>query len=272
MYEFDRSTPVTVVLRAHGGSVDITAEDRLTIEVDVQPMGGGDAAAEAAQRTRVELEDDTLVVEAPGGDYWSWRRTPKLRITLKVPAGSALAGKSAAADVRAAGLYSTVQLNVASADVSLEEALGDVSLESASGDLTVRKAGGSMRLKSASGDLRTGDVTGDVSAQTASGDIRLGVVGGSLLAGSASGDIEVGQLRQGQAQAKTASGDVKVGIAAGSQVWMDLNTASGKTVTDLTSQGDTPPTDRPVTLELQIRTASGDIRVHRATGGLKAVA
>ena len=271
MHEFDRSTPVTVVLRAHGGSVAITAEERGTVEVDVQPMGGGDTATEAAQRTRVELEDDTLVVEAPGGDYWTWRRTPKLRITIKVPTGSAVAGKSAAADVRAQGVFSTFQLNVASADVTVSEALGDVSLEAASGDLTVRKTGGSMRIKSASGDLRVGDVTGDVSAETASGDIRLGAVGGSLRAGSASGDIEIGQLRQGQALAKTASGDVRIGIAAGSRVWMDLNTASGRTVTDLTAQGDVPSTDDPVSLELQVRTASGDIRVYRAAGA-KAVA
>jgi DUF4097 and DUF4098 domain-containing protein YvlB len=272
MYEFDRSTPVTVVLRAQGGVVDITAEERDTIEVDVQPMSGGDTALESVQQTRVELEDDTLVVQAPGGDYWTWRRTPKLRITIKVPAGSALAGKSAAADVRAAGVYSTIQLNVASADVEVGEALGDVSLEAASGDLAVRRAGGSMRLKSASGHLRVGDVTGDVSAETASGNIRLGAIGGSLRAGSASGDIEIGQLRQGQTLVKTASGDVKVGVAAGSAVWMDLNTASGKTITDLTAQGDVPPTDGPVELELQVRTASGNIRVHRAAGGMKAVA
>ncbi len=265
MYEFDRSTPVTVVLRAQGGVVDITAEERSTIEVDVQPMSGGDAAHESVQQTRVELEDDTLVVQAPGGDYWTWRRTPKLRFTIKVPAGSALAGKSAAADVRAAGTYSTIQLNVASADVEVGEALGDVALEAASGDLTIRRVGGSMRIKSASGDLRVGDVTGDVSAETASGDIRLGALGGSLRAGSASGDIEVGQLRQGQTMIKSASGDVKVGIAAGSAVWMDLNTASGKSVTDLTAQGEAPPADGSVKLELQVRTASGDIRVHRAT-------
>ena len=48
MYEFDRSTPVTVVLRAHGGAVEIVAEERLTAQVDVQPMsaGGADASSE----------------------------------------------------------------------------------------------------------------------------------------------------------------------------------------------------------------------------------
>jgi len=33
MYEFDRATPVNVALRAHGGHVEITAEERSSVEV-----------------------------------------------------------------------------------------------------------------------------------------------------------------------------------------------------------------------------------------------
>jgi hypothetical protein len=81
---------------------------------------------------------------------------------------------------------------------------------------------------------------------------------------TASGHIEVGSLRQGQARLRTASGDVEVGVAAGTGVWLDLDTASGKSVTDLTMRGDTPPGDGAATLELRVRTASGDILVRRA--------
>lgn len=261
MYEFDRAAPVTVVLRARGGTVDITAEERDTIQVDVQRLDGGEAGPEVA---RVLLEDDTLVVQALGAEQWNWRRTPKLRITARVPAGSSLTGKSAAADVRLGGVYSVVQLNVASADVDLDEATGDVSLDAASGDLSVVRVGGSLRIKSSSGELRVGDVTVDVNAETASGRIRVGDVGGSARVSSASGDIEICRLQRGAASVRTASGDIQVGVAAGSAVWMDLNTASGKTITDLTSHGDVPPADGAVQLELRARTASGDIRIHRA--------
>lgn len=261
MYEFDRSTPVTVVLRAHGGAVEIVAEDRLTTSVDVEPMSGN--GAEAAQNTRVVLEDDTLLVQVPGADAWSWRRSPKLRITVRVPAGSSVAGKTASADVRALGVFGDVRLDVASADIDLAEATGDVSLEAASGDLTVARVGGSLRAKSSSGSLRIGDVTHDVNVETASGDIRTGVIDGSARAFTASGDIEIGSLRQGKGDIRSASGDVTVGVAAGSAVWMDANTSSGKSITDLTARGDMPPTDNPAELELRIRTASGDIRIHR---------
>ena len=264
MYEFDRSTPVTVVLRAQGGLVEIVAEERATIEVDVQPMDKSDTAADAAAKTRVVLEDGTLLIHAPGGDHWLWRRTPKLWISVKVPIGSSLAAKSAAADIRATGVYDTVQVNAASADIEITEATGDVHLDAASGELTVQRVGGALYIKSASGALRIGDVTGDVSAETASGAIRTGGVGGSLRATSASGSIEIGALRQGTANVRTASGDVNVGVAPGAGVWMDLNTASGSSTSDLTARGDEPPADAPTQLELRVRTASGDIRVHRA--------
>jgi DUF4097 and DUF4098 domain-containing protein YvlB len=264
MYEFDRATPVTVALRAHGGHVEITAEERSTIEVDVTPMN--DNSREAAERTLVVLEDDTLLVQVPGSEYWSWRRSPKLAVTIRVPAGSALAGKSSSADVRAAGTYSVVQLNVASADVQVEDVTGDALLDAASGDLSIARVGGGLRIKSSSGTLRVGDVTGDVSAETASGDIHVQSGDASLKAKTASGDIEVGLLRQGRAQIGTSSGDVRVGVASGTGVWLDLDTASGKSTSDLTNHGDVPPAGKPTNLELRVRTASGDIHVHRAHG------
>jgi len=269
MYEFDRATPVTVALRAHGGHVEITAEERSTVQVDVTPLNSSDNSREAADKTRVVLEDDTLLVQVPGSEYWSWRRSPKLGLTIRVPAGSALAGKSSSADVRAAGTYSVVQLNVASADVEVEEVTGDALLDAASGDLSIARVGGGLRIKSSSGTLRVGDVTGDVNAETASGSIHVRSGNGSLKAKTASGDIEVGLLRQGRAHLGTASGDVTVGVAPGTGVWLDLATASGKSTSDLTNHGDVPPSDKPTNLELRVRTASGDIHVHRAHNNLK---
>jgi DUF4097 and DUF4098 domain-containing protein YvlB len=272
MYEFDRSDPVTVVLRAHGGSVDVVAEERGTVEVDVQPYDGGDAGLEAVRNTRVTLDGDTLLVQANGTENRIWRRWPRLRITIRVPAGSALHGRSASAGVRADGLYSTVQLDVASADVTLAEATGDVRLDAASGGVAVARVGGALHAKVASGALNIGDVMGDVIAETASGRIRVRSCGGSLRAISASGSVEIGMLRQGEAVIRTASGGVKVGVAAGSAVWMDLSSASGRSTSDLTARGEVPPTDGPVELQLRVRTASGDIRVHRAAGETRAAA
>ncbi|MEU8664606.1 DUF4097 family beta strand repeat-containing protein, partial [Actinoplanes philippinensis] len=120
-----------------------------------------------------------------------------------------------------------------------------------------------VALKTSSGHLTIGDVTGDVTARTSSGDIRLGSVGDSLEATTASGEIEVGRLRQGQAKIRTSSGDVRVGVAPGTGVWLDLNTSSGRNVNTLAAPGDTTP-QTGATLELKVRTASGDIHIQRA--------
>ncbi|MBM2619912.1 DUF4097 family beta strand repeat protein [Actinoplanes sp. LDG1-06] len=261
MYEFDHPTPVTITLRTHSGVVDLHAEERDSVQVTVEPMDDRDGSREAADKTRVVLEGDTLVIEVPH-EGRLWRRTPKLAITARVPVGSTLHGKSAAADIHAAGVWSNVKLDLASSDVELGEATGNVSMDSSSGDLSVGRVGGSAKLETASGDVRVGDVMGDAKVKSASGDVMVGAVGGSVRASTASGDVIVGRLSTGRSEVRTASGDVQVGIAPGTGVWLDLNTASGRTSSELApKEGD--PTGG--SLELRVSTASGDIHIHRAT-------
>ena len=267
MKEFDRSTPVTVSLRLQRGTADLVAEDRPNAQVELTAAEG----AEATDRFTVALEGDTLVVHAPEST-WNWRRTPEVHVLIRVPLDSALAAKSAAADIRASGRWSTAQADVASADVHVEDVSGDAHMKAASGDLTVNRVGGSLRITSSSGGLRVGDVTGDVKADTASGGIVISRVGGSLQAGTASGDVEIGVISRGKTRLTTASGDVSVGVAAGTGVWLDLNTASGSTTSDLAMGVAGPAGTREATLELRVRTASGDIDVHRAMGDLHAAA
>ena len=264
MYEFQHPTPVAVALQSRTGVVQLYAESRDDIQVTVEPMDGKESSREAADHTRVQLEGDTLVVEVPNADGWTLRRWPKLAITVRVPTGSSLTGKSAAADVTASGSWSAVKLDVASADVEIHEVTGDARLDAASGELTVGRVGGSLSIESASGDLRVGDVNGDVSAKSASGDVRLGAVDGRLRASTASGDVEVTRLSQGRSEVKTASGDVQVGIAAGASVWLDLSTASGRTTSGLTPQHGAAPAAEGSMLELRVRTASGDIDIQRS--------
>jgi DUF4097 and DUF4098 domain-containing protein YvlB len=282
MQEFDRTTPVTVALRAHRGTVDITAADDATVQVDVVPLDGSEAAADAARNTRVSLDGDTLTVQTPETSGWRWHRAARLGITIRVPTGSSLAAKTGSADLRAAGRYATVQVSTASGDVWLEEATGSAHIEAASGDLSAGRIGGALRIGSSSGDVEVGDVTSDVTAKSASGDITIRSVGGSATADTASGDLQIGLVRRGQCRLSSASGDIEVGVAAGTGVWLDVSTASGDTVNELRMSG-TPGLGTPTTgtsdeaqsgaaLELRVRTASGDIHIRRVTGDVPAAA
>jgi DUF4097 and DUF4098 domain-containing protein YvlB len=264
MYEFDRTQPVTVALRAMAGSVEIDAGHNETIRVEIVPLDDTPAGQQAAADYKVVLEGDTLVVAAPHVERWRWRRTPRLRITIQVPEGSSVTGESAAADVRGTGQLRDAHLRLASADGSFTDLRGNAHLSAASGDLSVGRVGGSAHLKTASGRIRIGDVRGDVTAGTASGDISLASSGGSLDAGTASGSVAVGSLSHGKARVRTASGDVTIGVAPGTGVWLDLNTAGGHSVTDLAAHGTSVPAGTGPSLEVRVRTASGDIRIHRA--------
>jgi DUF4097 and DUF4098 domain-containing protein YvlB len=263
MYEYARTEPVTVSLRALSGRVDVEAGNSETIQVDVTPIRDSSAARDLAAEVKVALEGDTLVVHVPARRGALWRRGHGLAISIRVPEGSTLVGRSASAGIRAAGRYAKVSLQLSSGHSEVENVDGDARITAASGHLTVGRAGGTVALKASSGHLTVGDVIGDVTADTSSGDIRLGSVGASLEASSASGEIEVGRLRQGQARIRTSSGDVRVGVAGGTGVWLDLNTSSGRSLNSLAAPGDAaPPTG--ATLELKVRTASGDIHIQRA--------
>ncbi|AGZ43553.1 DUF4097 family beta strand repeat-containing protein [Actinoplanes friuliensis] len=255
MFEFDHATPVSVSLRLQRGTADVIAEQRDTVQVDI---------ADADPDTfTVRLDGDTLAVHAPESALWQWRRTPKARVIVRVPEGSSLSVKSETADLRAAGRYNTVYAALQSADAEVQHADGDINLKTESGDLRVGQAGSSVRLGSQSGDLEAGDVTGDVTANTASGDIMIRAAAASVHAETASGDVEVGLTRRGRVRLKTASGDVSVGVAAGTGVWLDVSTASGSTVNNLSMTPSGPPAENQATLELVVRTASGDITIHR---------
>jgi len=265
-YEFDRSTPVSVALKLHRGTADITATDTPGIQVSVTPMDGSDSSRDAAGNYRVALDGDSLIVQPPDGFGWPLRRSPKIHIVVRVPAASNLTAELASADLRAKGDYGVVRAELASGDVYVERTAGNAELKTSSGDAQVDRIGGSLRIGTASGDIRVGDVAGDVSASSASGDLALRSLGGSVQAKTASGDIEVGRVYQGQATFTSASGDVTVGVAAGTGVWLDLNTASGSTRSDLTMQDSAPQAGQQATLELRVRTASGDVHVRRALG------
>jgi DUF4097 and DUF4098 domain-containing protein YvlB len=262
VYEFDCPQPVAVSLRIAGGGAEIVAEERDTATVEVTPFDGSDASREAADRTRVDLVDGALVIEAPEWTGWLFRRGPRVRVTVRVPQDGNLTVKVASADVRAVGRYGTANVGSASGDVFVEHATGDAMATTASGDLRVGRVDGQLRLNAASGDISVGHVGGDTSAHSASGDISIDRADASVKATTASGDVRVGLASAGSMKINTASGDVSIGVAPGTGVWLDLTSMSGDTRTDLAMPeggGD----QAIAALNLVIRTASGDIDVHR---------
>jgi len=263
MNEFPCPGPITVDLRAAGGSVEIHAEPRETATVEVAPEGNSDADREAAAATRVDLLGDRLLIAAPEHTNWLLRRPPRLRITARVPAGSTGKLRTASADLRCTGEWAQIRAKAISGDVSVEHSTGDLVANTASGDLQAERVDGQLTVRTASGDVVAGRVGRTVDVSSASGHVRIDHAGGDVRVKSASGNTRIGAIRQGTVRANTVSGNVSIGVVAGTGVWLDLNTVAGKTVSDLTmgAGADEPSHD----LTVQVRTVSGNIDVHRVT-------
>jgi hypothetical protein len=264
MYEFDTPNPVALALKFPAGDAEIIAEDTGKATVDVSGADGSDASREAARKTRVDLRGDTLYVDAPESTGWGFRRGPRLRIVVRLPAGGDLTVKAASADVVARGRFGAAKVTAASGDIVVEHVGGDATVGTTSGDIRLSRIEGDLRLHAASGDVSVGYVGGAVGAQCASGDLDIGEARGSVSVTSASGDVRLGTASAGTIGVKSASGDVSIGVAPGTGVWLDLTSMSGDTHSDLTMP-EQPSGEQAATLTIQVRSASGDIDVHRST-------
>jgi DUF4097 and DUF4098 domain-containing protein YvlB len=105
-------------------------------------------------------------------------------------------------------------------------------------------------------------VGGAGSVNTVSGDVRIGSTAGTLAVRTVSGDVDVEAAAAGVVIG-SVSGDVEVGAVPGLVLWIDAQSVSG-TMTSELDVGDEPAADGGQTVELRIRTVSGDVRVTRS--------
>jgi DUF4097 and DUF4098 domain-containing protein YvlB len=85
----------------------------------------------------------------------------------------------------------------------------------------------------------------------------------SLNVNTVSGDQRHEAVMQGQVGAHSVSGDIEIGVRRGSKAWLDCNTVSGDTSSELELTGDAPDGDGPL-VEVRAKTVSGDIKIMRA--------
>jgi len=264
VYEFPVDRPVTASIKLRCGTLRIVAEECTAATVEVAPDDGSDASREAAERTRVELRDDALLIEAPdiaGG--WLWRRGGRVRVTARVPLDSTLNLKVAAADAEIHGRWREAQIHSASGSLDIGHITNDIGINSASGDVRVLRVDGDLKLNSASGDIAVGAVGGTGAFHSASGDITVDDAGSSISARTASGDVTVRRARRGDFRVQTASGTVTIGVVSGTGVYLDVSTLSGSTYSDL-DVGASAPEGKGAELSMHVRTVSGDVAVLRA--------
>ena len=279
MPTFDTPEPITATIDLAIGDVRISAADRGTTVVDVQPS---DASSEEdlklAEQIRVEYANEQLLVKAPKLRSWLSRRGPSVDVTIELPAGSRVHGALGLGDVHCDGRLGdcriktglgrigldqadTLNLRSGAGDISVERAAGRAEVTAGSGDVRLREVDGSAVIKNSNGDTWVGTAAGDLRLNAANGSIAVDLAQASVGAKSANGDVRLGEVVRGSVVLETKIGDLEVGIREGTAAWLDVNSQFGR-VHNALEAADGPQTSAE-TVEVRARTSIGQVVIRR---------
>lgn len=255
---FEADGPVEADIEVPSGVIDVEPADGNQVWVLLEPQRDSRRAEELLAESEVSYAHGKLRVRVPGRAF----RNVEIHCRVRLPEGSALATKTASADVRSSIELRAFDGTTASGDALLRDVTGDVRHKSASGDFACGTAGGRIEIRTASGDVSVRRSIGDAELTLASGDVHIVDADGSVKVRSASGDLQIDCVRRGRVDAQTASGDVTIAVADGVGAYLDVTTVSGDTRCNLPFHENVP--SGVAALEIVARTVSGDVVVKGA--------
>jgi DUF4097 and DUF4098 domain-containing protein YvlB len=269
---------VRLNLELPAGKIEIETSQTEDTHVELEAVSSNDQVREMVETARIEEvrrgDGHEVIVEVRTrhGVWVSFSRGPDLRIgtpemllRVRCPKGAQLDVRTKSADIEARGEYGRADVKTASGDVSVEHSAG-ADVKTASGDVHVEQVDGTLDVKSASGDVAVGTVVQPATVQLVSGDFWVREAKDSLSVNTVSGDQRIEAVGQGRVDLKAISGDISVGIRRGTRLYVDANTVSGSTSSEV-ELGDSPADDGPAEgplVELFAKTVSGDVRIERA--------
>lgn len=262
---FEIDGPAEIEVRLASG--EIVVDPTLAGGIEVELTAHDDESQRLVDDARIELNGRQVLVDVPnkrGGFSFSLGFTRQgITCRIRCPQSSGLSVRSKSADVVARGTIGGLNVSTASGDIEADRIEGGLNIKSASGDTRVQEVMGGANVQTASGDLDLEIVRGPVNVTSASGDVTIGEAYDNVNANTVSGDQEHGAVMRGNVSAHSVSGDVTIGVRRGSKVYLDCNTVSGESSSELELTADAPDGDGPL-LEIRAKTVSGDIRITRA--------
>jgi DUF4097 and DUF4098 domain-containing protein YvlB len=262
---FEIDGPAQIEVRLASG--EIVVDPTLEGQIEVELTAHDDESQRLVDEARVELNNGHLLIDVPnkrGGFSFSLGFTRQgITCRIRCPEPSTLAVRSKSADVVARGTLGGLTVSTASGDIEASRVAGGVNVKSASGDTRVHEIARGANVQTASGDVELEIVRGPVNVNSASGDVTIGEAYDNVSTNTVSGDQQHGAVLRGKVAAHSVSGDVTIGVRRGSKVYLDCNTVSGDTTSELELTTDAPAGDGPL-VEIRAKTVSGDIRITRA--------
>ncbi|MFI9836175.1 DUF4097 family beta strand repeat-containing protein [Nonomuraea sp. NPDC051941] len=215
MQKFDTPAPIAAVLHIPAGRVRLIAADQADTAVEVRPTNPSKSRdVKAAEETTVAYADGVLRIETSVKNQYLGP-SGSIDVTVKLPAGSRIEAKAAAAELRTVGRLGEVAFDGAYRQITLEE-IASLRLTATDGDVEVGRLGGPAEISTARGDIRIAEAGGGkVVLRTQSGDIAIAAAAGvsaALDAGTTYGRITNALKNDGTAEldihATTSNGDI----------------------------------------------------------------
>jgi DUF4097 and DUF4098 domain-containing protein YvlB len=270
-WDYDTPGHVSLDLEIPIGRVDVTTTNGAKTAVSLEGSSDLEDLIDSAIvecRPRGEGHEVRVEVRRRSGFFFSFGHTPDLRLRVTVPPGADLFVRTKSADVVARGEYTSAEVKTASGDIQLDTVDRDVRVKTASGDFALQEARGTTHIQTASGDVAVQRAAGDTTVQAVSGDVWIRDAGSSLHINTVSGDQRLEAVVEGAVEAHAVSGDILIGVRRGSSVYVDANTISGSTASELDladAPAEEPADDAPERMvEVRAKTVSGDISIIRA--------
>ena len=265
--QFEVAGPVELEVRLASGEIEI--DPTLDGQVEVELTAHDEESQRLVDNARIELQErhgrPEVLVDVPqrkGGFGFSIFGRSGITCRIRCPHESGANVRTKSADIRARGTLGALNVATASGDIEVDRVSGGVNLKSASADFSGRDVG-PVNIATASGDIDIEVVRGPANVSTASGDVTIGAAYDNVNSNTVSGDQSHDAVMRGNVSLNSVSGDVSVGVRRGSRVFLDCNTVSGDTSSELELSTEPADGDGPL-VEIRAKTVSGDITITRA--------
>ncbi|WP_036964440.1 DUF4097 family beta strand repeat-containing protein [Promicromonospora kroppenstedtii] len=216
MQNFATPAAISAVVEIPAGRVQLIAADRTDTTVEIRPTNPAkNRDVQTAEQTTVTFTDGVLQIRTAEPRNKLVGHAGSVEVTVQLPAGSGLEGRSDAAELRAVGRLGDVVFDGAYQQIKVDEA-ATLRLTAIDGDVEVGRLTGAAEISTARGDIRIAEATrGSVVLSTQSGDITVATSAGvsaTLDAGTTLGRISNTLKNDGAAvldiRATTAHGDI----------------------------------------------------------------
>ncbi|MDG9723574.1 DUF4097 family beta strand repeat-containing protein [Streptomyces sp. DH41] len=176
MPQFDTPTQVSAVIDVPAGHIRFIAADRTDTTVEILPADPSKSRdVKAAEQVTVAYDGGVLRIEAtaPAKNRVLGSSSGAVEVTVQLPAGSNVEGKTAAAEIRGVGRLGDVTFDNAQGSVKLDEA-ASARLTVLAGDVSLGRLGGPAQISTQKGDIRIAEaMRGTVTLRTEQGEISV---------------------------------------------------------------------------------------------------